>query len=217
MNSHLPLMVMLVLAGCEQDQDAAGIDPRPKPGMPVPGPERASENVADEEGEEMLDDEAGRRVLAQAVGDWEGRGVERGPDGTIRTDRPIRSQVHWVNEGDAAVPMLEVRHTETLPEGEQVLIFTKRYVAEEGIFVLTRRAPGEPIPKEPGAIETYDRDTNTFHGVVRKEELPAGASWTWESTVSEETWTYSATYKEKGVLRWTRVDTFKRIKPKAVN
>ena len=32
MNSHLPLMVMLVLAGCEQDQDTAGIDPRPKPG-----------------------------------------------------------------------------------------------------------------------------------------------------------------------------------------
>ncbi len=53
MNSHLPLMVMLVLAGCEQDQDTAGIDPRPKPGKPVPGPERASENVADEEGEEL--------------------------------------------------------------------------------------------------------------------------------------------------------------------
>ena len=164
-----------------------------------------------------LNEEEAREVLAELLGEWKGVGVVKIAGGGSPEPVPMSSTVDWMKAetGRGAGPAIEIRTTEHLPDGDQVLIFTKRFVPEEGIFVLTRRRPGEPIPEDPSAIETYDREAEAFHGVVHENYPAEGESWTWTTALYDDGLTYFARNTSEGRLRWTRLDTLKRIEAQA--
>ncbi len=79
------------------------------------------------------------------------------------------------------------------------------------MFLLTRRLPGEEVPVDPGAEETYEAGTETYLGIVRKG-IPPGASFTWTSQMTSEKWIYRGKFLQDDKLEWTRVDTQQPVK-----
>ena len=95
----------------------------------------------------------------------------------------------------------------------QQLVFTKWYDKEQKRFLLTRRIGGEAAPDKPGAYETYDDHSSTYHGVV-VEGLSPGMSFTWTSQwLSEDSkWIYTAQLQQDDKVQYTRIDTLQQIK-----
>ena len=191
------------------DPDAA------ESGAPLPAPALVKKQPL--KNDAPLNEEEARELLAELLGDWKGVGVVKIAGGGSPEPVSLSSTVDWMKAetGRGAGPAIEIRTTEHLPDGDEVLIFTKRFVPEEGIFVLTRRRPGEPIPEDPSAIETYDREAEAFHGVVDENYLAEGESWTWTTALYDDGWTYFARNTSEGRLRWTRLDALKRIEAQA--
>ena len=178
------------------------VDPSAAVSLIEPDAETATTTVA-------LSDEQVSTLLAQRVGRWEGMGVIKNSDGTVQSEHPITEVSTWLEEGKS----IEMRLTEKLPDGDQQLVFTKWYDKEQKRFLLTRRMGGEAASDKPGAYETYDDHSSTYHGVV-VEGLSPGMSFTWTSQwLSEDSkWIYTAQLQQDDKVQYTRIDTLQQIK-----
>ena len=165
-------------------------------------------------------------LLARGLGQWEGSGVIKGADGEVLAEIPLVSTVRWLEEGDEGFrkngkesgesKVQQMRVTEKLPQGDNVTVLTRWYDSRKGLFLLTRRLPGEELPVDPGAEETYEAGTETYLGIVRKG-IPPGTSFTWTSQMTSEKWIYRGKFLANGKLEWTRVDTQKPVKAEPVD
>ena len=204
----------LLLAGCERSQQTEE-QANSEELQPV---EEASVTP---EGEPVgvdssLSTEQAEALLARGLGQWEGSGVIKGPDGEVLAEIPLVSTVRWLEEGDEGFrkngkesgesKVQQMRVTEKLPQGDRELVFTRWYDSGKGLFLLTRRLPGEGVPVEPSAEEAYEAGTETYLGIVRKG-IPPGTSFTWTSQMTSEKWIYRGKFLANGKLEWTRVDT----------
>ena len=170
--------------------------------------------------------EQAEALLAQSLGQWEGSGVIKGADGEVLAEIPLVSTVRWLEEGDEGFrkngkdsgesKVQQMRITEKLPQGDNDTVLTRWYDSRKGLFLLTRRLPGEEVPVDPGAEETYEADTETYLGIVRKG-IPPGTSFTWTSQMTSEKWIYRGRFLENGKLEWTRLDTQKPVKAEPVD
>jgi len=207
----------LLLAGCERSQQSEE-KANNEELQPV---EEASVTP---EGEPVgvdssLSTEQAETLLARGLGQWEGSGVIKGPDGEVLAEIPLVSTVRWLEEGDEGFrkdgkesgesKVQEMRVTEKLPQGDRELVFTRWYDSGKGLFLLTRRLPGEGVPVEPSAEEAYEAGTETYLGIVR-EGMPPGGSFTWTSQMTSEEWIYRGKFLQDDKLEWTRVDTQQR-------
>ena len=170
--------------------------------------------------------EQAEALLAQGLGQWEGSGVIKGADGEVLAEIPLVSTVRWLEEGDEGFrkngkesgesKVQQMRITEKLPQGDNDTVLTRWYDSRKGLFLLTRRLPGEEVPVDPGAEETYKAGTETYLGIVRKG-IPPGTSFTWTSQMTSEKWIYRGKFLENGKLEWTRLDTQKPVKAEPVD
>ena len=139
---------------------------------------------------------------------------------------PLVSTVRWLEEGDEGFrkngkesgesKVQQMRITEKLPQGDNDTVLTRWYDSRKGLFLLTRRLPGDEVPVDPGAEETYEAGTETYLGIVRKG-IPPGTSFTWTSQMTSEKWIYRGRFLENGKLEWTRLDTQKPVKAEPVD
>ncbi|MCH2062372.1 MAG: hypothetical protein MK194_01460 [Roseibacillus sp.] len=204
----------LLLAGCERSQQTEE-QANSEELQPV---EEASVTP---EGEPVgvdssLSTEQAEALLARGLGQWEGSGVIKGPDGEVLAEIPLVSTVRWLEEEDEGFrkngkesgesKVQEMRVTEKLPQGDRELVFTRWYDSGKGLFLLTRRLPGEGVPVEPSAEEAYEPGTETYLGIVR-QGMPPGGSFTWTSQMTSEAWIYRGKFLQDDKLEWTRVDT----------
>ena len=204
----------LLLAGCERSQQTEE-QANSEELQPV---EEASVTP---EGEPVgvdssLSTEQAEALLARGLGQWEGSGVIKGPDGEVLAEIPLVSTVRWLEEEDEGFrkngkesgesKVQEMRVTEKLPQGDRELVFTRWYDSGKGLFLLTRRLPGEGVPVEPSAEEAYEAGTETYLGIVR-QGMPPGGSFTWTSQMTSEAWIYRGKFLQDDKLEWTRVDT----------
>ena len=170
--------------------------------------------------------EQAEALLARGLGQWEGSGVIKGADGEVLAEIPLVSTVRWLEEGDEGFrkngkesgesKVQQMRITEKLPQGDNDTVLTRWYDSSKGLFLLTRRLPGEEVPVDPGAEETYEAGTETYLGIVRKG-IPPGTSFTWTSQMTSEKWIYRGRFLENGKLEWTRLDTQKPVKAEPVD
>jgi len=210
----------LLLAGCERSQQAeekaSSEELQPVEEASVT-PEREPVEV-----DSAFSAEQAEALLGQGLGQWEGSGVIKGDDGEVLAEIPLVSTVRWLEEGDEGFrkngkesgesKVQEMRVTEKLPQGDRELVFTRWYDSGKGLFLLTRRLPGEGVPVEPSAEEAYEAGTETYLGIVRKG-MPPGGSFTWTSQMTSEKWIYRGKFLQDDKLEWTRVDTQQRVKP----
>ncbi len=221
MRTSLRLMAsgVLLLAGCERSQqeeekeNSEKLQPLEEASV-TPEREPAGADSA-------LSVEEAEALLALGLGQWEGSGVIKGPDGEVLAEIPLVSTVRWLEEGDegfrksgkeAGVSKVqEMLVVENLPQGDRELVFTRWYDSGKGLFLLTRRLPGEEVPVEPSAEETYEAGTETYLGIVR-QGMPPGASFTWRSQMTSDQWIYRAKFLQDDKLQWTRVDTQQPVK-----
>ena len=202
----------LLLAGCERSQpeEANGEELQP-----------AEEASVTPEGEPVgvdssLSTEQAEALLARGLGQWEGSGVIKGPDGEVLAEIPLVSTVRWLEEGawgfrkngqeSGESKVQEMLVTEKLSQGDHETVLARWYDSGKGLFLLTRRLPGEGVPVDPSAEETYEAGTETYLGIVRKG-VPSGASFTWTSQMTSEKWIYRGKFLQDDKLEWTRVDT----------
>ena len=179
-----------------------------------------------QEVDSALSVEQAEALLARGLGQWEGSGVIKGADGEVWAEIPLVSTVRWLEEGDEGFrkngkesgesKVQQMRVTEKLPQVDNVIVLTRWYDSRKGLFLLTRRLPGEEFPVDPGAEETYEADTETYLGIVRKG-IPPGTSFTWTSQMTSEKWIYRGKFLENGKLGWTRVDTQKPVKAEPID
>ncbi|MGB0325987.1 MAG: ankyrin repeat domain-containing protein [Akkermansiaceae bacterium] len=179
-----------------------------------------------QEVDSALSVEQAEALLARGLGQWEGSGVIKGADGEVLAEIPLVSTVRWLEEGDEGFrkngkesgesKVQQMRVTEKLPQGDNVMVLTRWYDSRKGLFLLTRRLPGEELPVDPGAEETYEADTETYIGIVRKG-IPPDTSFTWTSQMTSEKWIYRGKFLENGKLGWTRVDTQKPVKAEPID
>ena len=179
-----------------------------------------------QEVDSALSIEQAETLLAQGFGQWEGSGVIKGADGEVLAEIPLVSTVRWLEEGDEGFrkngkdsgesKVQQMRVTEKLPQGDNEVVFTRWYDSGKGLFLLTRRLPGEEVPVDPGAEESYEAGTETYLGIVRKG-IPPGASFTWTSQMTSEKWIYRGKFLQDDKLEWTRVDTQKPVKAEPVD
>lgn len=203
----LPLLLPLVLllAGC-------GID------LVRQGPQKVDSGLSVEQAEALL---------ARGLGQWEGSGVIKSADGKLLDEIPLVSTVRWLEEGDAGFrkngqdsgesKVQQIRVTEKLPQGDNEIVMTRWYDSEKGLFLLTRQLPGEKVPVDPGAEESYEADTDTYLGIVVRKGIPRGASFTWTSQMTSEKWIYRGKFLQNNKLQWTRVDTQKPVKVEPID
>ena len=135
--------------------------------------------------------------------------------------------MRWLEEGDAGFrkngqdsgesKVQQIRVTEKLPQGDNEIVMTRWYDSEKGLFLLTRQLPGEKVPVDPGAEESYEADTDTYLGIVVRKGIPRGASFTWTSQMTSEKWIYRGKFLQNNKLQWTRVDTQKPVKVEPVD
>lgn len=157
-----------------------------------------------------LTDEQVAAILKPHVGEFEGTAVVKKPDGTVQEEFRVTSTVRWLDEGKS----VEVFSTEQHEQGKQEFIFTKSYDRGNQRFVLTRRKASDPKPEsfKPGAHETYDSKTKTFHGVV-VDGLPPDSTWTWTMQfIGNDRSIYIAEFRMNGTVQTTRTDTVQRVK-----
>ena len=175
--------------------------------MPVEEAPLEETAVADSNG---LTDEQVAEILKFHVGEFEGTAVVKKPDGMVQEEFPITSSVRWLEEGKS----VEFRSTERHEQGKQELIFTKSYDREKQRFVLTRRKASDPKPDtlKPGAYETYDAKTKTFHGVV-VEGLPPDSTWTWTMQfIGDDRSIFVTEFRVNDTVQTIRTDTLQRVK-----
>ena len=192
------LLLLSLVVGCGADAQKA---PEENTRAPNANTEATTANGA-------LSDEQVTTLLSQKLGRWEGTVVIKGPDGKVQSEYPKTDTTTWLEKGKS----IEMQVTEKLPQGDQQMVFTKWYDKEQQRFLLTRRMGGEAVPGKPGAYETYDAASSTFHGVV-VEGLPPGMSWTWTSQwLSQDSkWIYTAQFRQDNKIQATTIDTIQRI------
>ena len=181
-------------------QAAARQPPAEQPQQPGAGAPSVSGELTDQQ---VAD------ILEPLVGEFEGTAVARGPDGMVQEEFSITSTVRWVEEGKS----LEMLSSEHHQQGKLELIFTKSYDREKQRFVLTRRMASDPEPEifKPGAYETYDAKTRTFHGVV-VEGLPPDSTFTWTmQLIDDDRSIYTSEFRSSGKVQSTLTDNRQRV------
>ena len=210
----LLLLVLIVSIGCGSDETPDLILTNGTDSQQQPNEDSTKETTADG----ALNDAQVAAVLAQHLGQWEGTAVFKGRAGEVQAEFPLTNSCRWIEEGK----LIEMYVTEKSPEGDQEVIFTKWYDREQQRFLLTRRMASEPATPKPGAYETFDAATSTFHGTVT-EGLADGASWTWtaqfvdqnELINDQSTIIYTGSFQQDGTVQVTRIDTLLRVSPEA--
>ena len=158
-----------------------------------------------------LSEEEVATLLKRNVGEFAGTVVIKGADGTMQGEFPMTDSVRWIEEGKS----IEMRVDTKLPDGSYNLIFTKFYDRESKRFALTRRMASEPAPEiaKPGAYETYDRSSQTFHGSVDSQYMPPNQTYTWTMQfMGDDKIVYRAEMRQDNKVQETRVETFQRVK-----
>ncbi len=230
MKSLLLIAVTILAVGCGgKNESTTETKPVEEKVLEVKEEVKPEEPVAEtkpleekqQEFDSTLSVEQAEVLLAQGLGQWEGSGVIKGADGEVLAEIPLVSTVRWLEEGDEGFrkngkesgesKVQQMRVTEKLPQGDNDTVLTRWYDSRKGLFLLTRRLPGEEVPVDPGAEETYEAGTETYLGIVRKG-IPPGASFTWTSQMTSEKWIYRGKFLENGKLEWTRVDTQQPVK-----
>ena len=198
MKRLLICLLLVGVVGCGPDAQKAQDE---NTGDPNANTEATTTNGA-------LSDEQVTKILSQRLGRWEGTTVIKGPDGKVQSEYPKIETTTWLEKGKST----ETQLTEKLPQGDQQWVFTKWYDKEQQRFLLTRRMGGEAAPDKPGAYETYDAASSTFHGVV-VEGLSPGMSFTWTSQwLSQDSkWIYTAQFRQDNKIQATTIDTIQRI------
>jgi len=208
----LLLVVLIASIGCgSDDADQPSTTTTGSESQQQPNDDSAKEKTAPSDG--ALSDKQVATLLAQYLGQWEGTSVFKGRDGEVQAEFPLTDSCRWIEEGK----LIEMHVTERSPQGDQEIIFTKWYDREQQRFLLTRRMASEPATTKPGAYETFDAATSTFHGTVT-EGLADGASWTWTAQfVDQSKIIYTGSFQQDGTVQSTRIDTLERVKPAAEN
>jgi hypothetical protein len=203
----LLLLLLVVTIGCVSDETGESTTTTGTDSQQQPNEDSAKEKTASSDG--AFSDAQVAALLAQHLGHWKGTALFKGPDGPVQAEFPLTGSCRWLEQGK----LIEMRVTEKQPQGDQEVIITKWYDREQQRFLLTRRLASEQATTKPGAYETYDATTSTFHGTVM-EGLPTGASWTWTAQfVDQNKIIYTYSFRQDDKVQSTRIDTFELVKP----
>ena len=213
---HLLLLVLIISIGCGSDETADSTPPTGSDSQQQPNENSAEETTAPADG--ALNDAQVAAVLAQYLGQWEGTAAFKDPDGKLQAEFPLTNSCRWLEDGK----LIEMRITEKQPQGDQEVIITKWYDRDQKRFLLTRRMASDEATTKPGAYETYDPDTGTFHGTVT-EGIPAGASVTWTAQFADQNdliddgdkFIVTGSFQQDNTVQSTRIDTLLRESPEA--
>lgn len=205
----LLLLLLITSIGCGSDETADSTLTTGGDSQQQSNNDSAKETAVPADG--ALNEAQVAELLAQHLGQWEGTSVFKGRDGEVQAEFPLTDSCRWIEEGK----LIEMHVTEKSPQGDQEIIFTKWYDREQQRFLLTRRMASDPTTSKPGAYETFDAATSTFHGTVT-EGLADGASWTWTAQfIDQNKMITTGSFEQDGTVQVTRIDTFERVKPAA--